>query len=176
MEIRKIRKLIDLLQSSDVSEIEIKEGEESVRLSRLQHQNGSPQQQVAPQQFIPNQQQAPDGAGSTVVQDPAQPQPPTQAPNTEKPQSENNTQQQPQGHEVRSPMVGTVYLSPSPDENSFVQVGQRVSAGDTLCLVEAMKMFNPIEADRAGIINACLVDNASPIEYDQPLFIISEEE
>ena len=76
------------------------------------------------------------------------------------------------GHELKSPMVGTVYLSPAPGSPEFVKVGQKVKAGDTLCLVEAMKMFNKIEADKAGTVSACLVENAQPVEYDQPLFVI----
>jgi len=146
MDIRKIRKLIELMEETGISEIEIKEGEESLRLTR--HQPGSP---------IDVQLARPTAAPlAPVVSAPP-------------PSAEKNI---PLGHSVRSPMVGTFYGASSPDAANFVKVGQSVSVGDTLCVIEAMKMFNEIEADRAGTITAILVTNGSPVEYDQPLFII----
>lgn len=145
MDIRKIRKLIELMEETGISEIEIKEGEESLRLTR--HQPGSP---------IDVQLARPASVSLAPVVAP----PPSSAENI------------PLGHSVRSPMVGTFYSASSPDAAPFVTVGQSVNVGDTLCVVEAMKMFNEIEADRAGTITAILVTNGSPVEYDQPLFII----
>lgn len=168
MEIKKIKKLIELIEKSDLSEIEIQEGEESVRLSRQnQTVTAAPQQQMAA---------APPPQHHVAVSEPAHHSEPQHHAPTAVTGSEtaNTEQQQAQGHEVRSPMVGTVYLAPSPGEKPFVEVGQSVSQGDTLCIVEAMKMFNPIEADRSGVISARLIENSSPVEYDQPLFIISE--
>lgn len=148
MDIRKIRKLIELLEETGISEIEIKEGEESLRLSR--HAIGglfqAPPVQAA--HVHPSVAHA-----STVAATP----PPVPVVS---------------GHRVRSPMVGTLYTASSPDLPPFVTVGQSVKVGDTLCVVEAMKMFNEIEADRAGVITAILVANGSPVEYDQPLFVI----
>ena len=143
MDIRKIRKLIELMEETGISEIEIKEGEESLRLTR--HQPDSP---------IDVQLAKPASISHAPVTTTAPPQSP------------------PLGHSVRSPMVGTLYSASSPDVAPFVVVGQSVNVGDTLCVIEAMKMFNEIEADRAGIITAILVANGSPVEYDQPLFII----
>ena len=143
MDIRKIRKLIELMEETGISEIEIKEGEESLRLTR--HQPGSP---------IDVQLARPASITQALVATP----PPAAS--------------LPLGHSVRSPMVGTLYSASSPDVAPFVTVGQSVNVGDTLCVIEAMKMFNEIEADRAGIITAILVANGSPVEYDQPLFII----
>ena len=150
MDIRKIKKLIELLEETGISEIEIKEGEESLLLSRYSQPMETPQiKYVSP----------------PSVSTPAASAPPaTIAPET--PQMSSS------GHALRSPMVGTLYTSPSPDAPSFVTVGKTVKVGDTLCIIEAMKMFNEIEADRAGTITAILVKNGDPIEYDQPLFII----
>lgn len=159
MDIRKIRKLIELLEETGISEIEIKEGEESLRLSRHSsapiegnrvHYVSSPTPPVQQSTSI-------NHAPSTIA---AQ----------EEPQAK--TTEYPTGHKVRSPMVGTMYTSPSPEAPPFVSIGQSVKAGDTLCIVEAMKMFNEIEADRSGKIVDILVSNGEPIEYDQPLFII----
>ncbi|MBL7479626.1 acetyl-CoA carboxylase biotin carboxyl carrier protein [Legionella bononiensis] len=156
MDIRKIRKLIELLEETGISEIEIKEGEESLRLSRHSSVTmESPQvRYVAP----PAQQQHIPGSAPT-------------APST------HHTESKPaaavsSGHKIRSPMVGTMYTSPSPETPPFVTLGQSVKVGDTLCIVEAMKMFNEIEADRAGKIVEILVNNGEPVEYDQALFII----
>jgi len=156
MDIRKIRKLIELLEETGISEIEIKEGEESLRLSR--HSNAASdaaQIRYVSTQPVPHHHQVPN---ETVA-----------APGTKDAQP---TEDFALGHKIRSPMVGTMYTSPSPDAPPFVTVGQSVKAGDTLCIVEAMKMFNEIEADRAGKIVAILIANGEPVEYDQPLFII----
>lgn len=158
MDIRKIKKLIELLEETGISEIEIKEGEESVRLSRHNYPMEAPVQQrfvaPAPQPLAAQPAVAPHAPGHAVETKPAV---------ATKP-----------GHKVRSPMVGTMYTSPSPDAPPFVTIGQTVKVGDTLCIVEAMKMFNEIEADRAGKVVDILVANGDPIEYDQPLFIIEE--
>lgn len=154
MDIRKIRKLIELLEETGISEIEVKEGEESLRLSRHFPAYHHPMDttHIRP--------------ATTVVHTPASLQ--VAAPAT--PAVGNETKIS--GHQVRSPMVGTLYTAPSPDASPFVSVGQTVGVGDTLCIIEAMKMFNEIEADRAGVITAILVTNGSPVEYDQPLFVI----
>ncbi|VEG92183.1 acetyl-CoA carboxylase biotin carboxyl carrier protein [Legionella spiritensis] len=154
MDIRKIKKLIELLDETGISEIEIKEGEESVRLSRHASYTmdaHSPMRHAPAPVYhhTPNTPAAPPAAA-------------------EKPAEEANT-----GHKVRSPMVGTMYTSPSPEAPPFVTVGQSVKVGDTLCIVEAMKMFNEIEADKAGKIIEILVANGDPVEYDQPLFVIA---
>lgn len=153
MDIRKIKKLIELLEETGISEIEIKEGEESVRLSR--HYT----------------MEAP--AQTRYITAPQIPQFATAAPTTVEPELKPAAAGK-SGHRVRSPMVGTMYISPSPDASPFVTIGQMVKVGDTLCIVEAMKMFNEIESDRAGKIVDILVANGDPIEYDQPLFIIEE--
>jgi len=145
MDIRKVKKLIELLEQSDVSEIEIREGEESVRISR-NHAVGEPVR-VAP---APAQVQVPGPA----------------------PQEESAPPAQPEGHTITSPMVGTFYRAPSPSSNTFVEVGQQVEAGDTLCIIEAMKMLNQIESDVTGTVAAILVENGQPVEYGEPLFII----
>ncbi|TKB43969.1 acetyl-CoA carboxylase biotin carboxyl carrier protein [Thalassotalea mangrovi] len=147
MDIRKIKKLIELVEESGISELEISEGEESVRISRA----SSVAAPVAPQAFV-----APAAA-------PAAPAPAAES----APASAEIT-----GHVVRSPMVGTFYSSPSPDAPAFVEVGQHVNAGDTLCIVEAMKMMNQIEADKSGVIKQILAQNEDTIEFDQPLFVI----
>ena len=148
MDIRKIKKLIELLDETGISEIEIKEGEESLRLSRYHHT-------VEPPRPMPIQ------TVTTVTPSPVNVVAPEYKP------AEASS-----AHKVRSPMVGTMYSSASPDAAPFVTVGQSVKVGDTLCIIEAMKMFNEIEADRAGTISAVLVANGDPVEYDQPLFII----
>ncbi|WP_267257119.1 acetyl-CoA carboxylase biotin carboxyl carrier protein [Coxiella endosymbiont of Ornithodoros maritimus] len=153
MDIRKIKKLIELINETGVGEIEVKSGEESVRINRF------PTQTIAPMvpSFVP--------ASETTFQKPAV---------AEKiPLKET---EEPAGHLVKSPMVGTVYLAPTPGAKPFAKVGQRISVGDTICLIEAMKMFNKIEADKSGVISACLVENEQPVEFDQPLFIIESNE
>lgn len=153
MDMRKIKKLIELIQSTGVAEIEIKEGEESVRITR-EVKNANPM-------YISTPASTPVQA-THATEAPAPSAPP---PSTGKPEvSEKNI--------IKAPMVGTVYLSSTPGAKHFVEVGQQVKVGDVICLIEAMKMFNQIEADRAGTISARLVDNGTPVEFDQPLFII----
>ena len=152
MDIRKVKKLIELIEESGVAEIEIKEGEESVRISR--QSQTSPAMMAAPAAFAPPP--APTAAPAAVMEAPAA-----------EPAAEAI-----EGHAIKSPMVGTFYRAPSPGATAFVEVGQNVSAGDTLCIIEAMKLLNQIEADKAGTIKAILVENGQPVEYDQPLFII----
>lgn len=159
MDLRKIKKLIDLLESSDLSELEIKEGEETVRLSR------TPQGMAAPQPVA-----APPQAAAPAPAPPAQPPAAASAPADKTDDTAGDT---PDGHVVKAPMVGTFYAASSPDAEPFVKVGQKVSAGDTLGVIEAMKMFNQIEADKAGTIAAILVENGEALEFDQPMFVIS---
>lgn len=155
MEIRKIRKLIELIKTSGISEIEVKEGEESVRIACYP---ASP----TPTAF-PITPPTPE-----LTSQPSQPKATTNS------TAEDNVQEL-TGHVVRSPMVGTVYLSPSPGAKPFIEIGQHVKAGDTLCLIEAMKMFNPIEVDISGVITARLVQDSQPVEFDQPLFTIQAD-
>lgn len=152
MDIRKIKKLIELLEESGVAEIEIKEGEESVRISRS---TAGPAVMMA----------APPFAQAAVAPSPAPEQTQAAAPR----EAESNV---PSGHVVNSPMVGTFYRAPSPGAKAFVDVGQSVSIGDTLCIIEAMKMMNQIEADKDGVVKAILVENGQPVEYGEPLFVI----
>jgi acetyl-CoA carboxylase biotin carboxyl carrier protein len=143
MDIRKVKKLIELLEESDINEIEIKEGEESVRISR----GAAPvMTAVAP---------APIAVAAAA---PAAAPPPVAAPVAT--------------NAILSPMVGTFYRSPSPSAPKFIEVGQSVKVGDTICIVEAMKMMNQIEADRAGVVEAILVEDGQPVEFDQPLVTI----
>ena len=155
MDLRKIKKLIDLLEESNLAEIEIKEGEESVRLARAPKggyiaATPAPLAVAAPAPVMP--MSSPTEASTGGSAKPA-----------------NSL---PDGHVVRAPMVGTFYSSPSPDKPAFVREGQSVKAGDTLGIIEAMKMFNPIEADVGGTIVAILCENGQPVEFDQPLFVI----
>lgn len=152
MDIRKIKKLIELVEESGISELEISEGEESVRISRAPAAGSMPMMQ-------PYYAAAPAQAAAPVAAAPAA------APAAEAPAAIS-------GHIVRSPMVGTFYRTPSPDAKSFVEVGQKVNAGDPLCIVEAMKMMNQIEADKAGVVKAILLENGQPVEFDEPLVII----
>ncbi|HEY0660196.1 MAG TPA: acetyl-CoA carboxylase biotin carboxyl carrier protein [Lysobacter sp.] len=155
MDLRKIKKLIDLLEESNLAEIEIKEGEESVRLARTPkgvQVAAAPIMHAAPAPAPVMPMHGPTEAASGGSPKPAADLPP--------------------GHIVRAPMVGTFYASPSPDKPAFVAVGQAVKAGDTLGIIEAMKMFNPIEADVAGTVLKVMVENGQPIEFDQPLFVI----
>ncbi len=149
MDIRKIKKLIELIEESDIAEIEISEGEESVRISRYSSTAPAPAAVAAP---IPAIAAAPLATSATTSPEPAL--------------------ETPSGHAVKSPMVGTFYRSASPGAPAFVEIGQSVSEGETLCIIEAMKILNQIEADKSGTIKQILVDNAEPVEYDQPLFII----
>ncbi|GAA5132526.1 acetyl-CoA carboxylase biotin carboxyl carrier protein [Thalassotalea piscium] len=147
MDIRKIKKLIELVEESGINELEISEGEESVRISR----GGSMVSAPMMQQYA----QAPAPAVAAPAAAPVEAAPAAIT-----------------GHIVRSPMVGTYYSAGSPDSPAFVEVGQHVHVGDTLCIVEAMKMMNQIEADKSGVIKEILADNEDAIEFDQPLFII----
>ncbi|AYN28660.1 MULTISPECIES: acetyl-CoA carboxylase biotin carboxyl carrier protein [Buttiauxella] len=156
MDIRKIKKLIELVEESGISELEISEGEESVRISRAPANTGYPMMQQA--YAAPMYQPQPQPGLSNVVAPAA----PAEAP----------AAAEISGHIVRSPMVGTFYRTPSPDAKSFVEVGQKVNVGDTLCIVEAMKMMNQIEADKAGVVKAILVENGQPVEFDEPLVVI----
>ena len=153
MDLRKLKKLIDLVEESGIAELELTEGEEKVRISR-QPAGGQPQ-------FVPYMQQpmmhAPAATSAAIA--PVADNPAPAAPVIE-------------GHVVKSPMVGTFYRAPSPDAKSFVDIGSSVSAGDTLCIIEAMKLLNEIEADHSGVIKAILVENGQPVEYGEPLFII----
>jgi acetyl-CoA carboxylase biotin carboxyl carrier protein len=146
MDLRKLKKLIDLVQESGISELEISEGEERVRISRGPLASQPAFAPVAP---------APMAAAPVPA-----------VPVADSPKAE------PEGHSLKSPMVGTFYRSPAPGAKVFVELGQSVSVGDTVCIVEAMKLLNEIEADAAGTIKAILVENGQPVEYGQPLFII----
>ena len=148
MDLRKLKTLIELVESSGIAELEISEGEERVRITRtptatMQQVHAAPQQMAAtaPQQ-------------AAVAAEPVKP-------------------AVPEGHVVKSPMVGSFYRCPSPGAKAFVEVGQSVNAGDTLCIIEAMKLLNEIEADHSGIIKAILVESGQAVEYGQPLFIIA---
>ncbi|MCB4810141.1 acetyl-CoA carboxylase biotin carboxyl carrier protein [Methylovorus menthalis] len=149
MDLRKLKKLIDLVEESGISELELTEGEEKVRISR-NLPNAHAGMQFAPQyiQAAP----APQAAAPAVAEAAA-------APVIE-------------GHVVKSPMVGTFYRSPSPDSKPFVEIGSSITAGSTLCIIEAMKLLNEIEADHTGVVKAILVENGQPVEYGEPLFII----
>lgn len=149
MDIRKVKKLIELLEESGIAEIEIHEGEESVRISR-QSTTAAPYMtmQAAPMA-------APPIAAAPLATETAEPESTIIS-----------------GHQVKSPMVGSFYRAPSPGAKAFVEIGDRVNVGDTLCIIEAMKILNQIEADKAGVIADILVENGQPVEYDEPLFII----
>lgn len=149
MDIRKVKKLIELLEESGIAELEIREGEESVRISRYGQ---------SPAPVMMQAHAAPAVAAASVT-------PPSVAPAPE-------AAAVAPGHAVTSPMVGTFYRSPSPGSKAFVEVGQRVNVGDTLCIIEAMKMLNQIESDKAGVVTAILVENGEPVEYGEPLFVI----
>ncbi|MDR0673685.1 MAG: acetyl-CoA carboxylase biotin carboxyl carrier protein [Zoogloeaceae bacterium] len=152
MDLRKLKKLIDLVQESGISELEVTEGEEKVRIAKFAPAGALPAQY--PQYSLPVALPvAAAGASSGVDTDDAQ-------------------DDAPEGHVVKSPMVGTFYRSPSPGANAFVEAGQSVRQGDTLCIIEAMKLLNEIEADASGVIKAILVENGQPVEFGEPLFII----
>jgi len=154
MDIRKVKKLIELLEESNVHEIEIKEGEESVRISR-----GAQIVHAAPQLAAP--------LAAAPVAPAAAPQPAAAAPASPAPAPANNE------NSVKSPMVGTFYRSPAPGEDPFVTVGKTVNKGDVVCIIEAMKMMNQIEADRSGVVEAILAEDGQPVEFDQALIAIS---
>ncbi len=153
MDLRKLKKLIDLVQESGIGELEITEGEEKVRISRA-GPAGPVVMASQPMQMMP--------AG--IATGPAAGTAPTD--------SAPAAAAEPAGHTLKSPMVGTFYRSPSPGAPSFVEVGQSVSKGQTLCIIEAMKLLNEIESDKAGVVKAILVENGQPVEYGQPLFVI----
>jgi acetyl-CoA carboxylase biotin carboxyl carrier protein len=153
MDIRKVKKLIELLEASNIAEIEIHEGEESVRISRHGTQ--------APAMYLP-QMMAPPAQGQIPTAAAA---PAATAPSADDEELEANL--------VRSPMVGTFYRAPAPGTKSFVEEGQVVKAGDTLCIIEAMKILNQIECEKPGTVKRILVDNGQPVEYSQPMFIIA---
>lgn len=161
MDIRKIKKLIELLEETSITEIEIKEGDQLLRLSRQHSQTGvmTPFHHYTQPSMMPQHEQA-----KTI---------PTTA-HLLSLEPEIPTSSATPGHRVKSPMVGTLYTSSSPDAPPFVTVGQKVKVGDTMCIIEAMKMFNEIEADRSGTLVEILVSNGEPVEYDQPLFVIQE--
>ncbi len=152
MDLRKVKKLIDLVQESGIAELEITEGEERVRISRGGQMPAGPTYVAMPQSMPAAPAAAPAPAAAAPAAAPA-------AAAVE-------------GHVVKSPMVGTFYRAASPGAKAFVEVGDRVNAGDTLCIIEAMKLLNEIEADKAGVIKAILVENGQPVEFGQPLFII----
>lgn len=149
MDVRKIKKLIELVEESGIMELEISEGEETIRINRGV---SSIQPITAP---IMSSAQSPILTVPTAI-----------------PENANHSAHHITGHQVRSPMVGTFYRSPSPDAPPFVEVGSSVKVGDTLCIVEAMKMMNRIEADKAGVIKAILVEDSDAVEFDEPLFLI----
>ncbi len=149
MDLRKLKKLIDLVQESGISELEVTEGEEKVRIAKHYGAVAAPQQYYA---APPPLQTGGAPAVSSVNLD--------------------DEDDMPEGHVVKSPMVGTFYRSPSPGAESFVQIGQTVKQGDTLCIIEAMKLLNEIEADASGVIKAILLDNGEPVEFGEPLFVI----
>ena len=156
MDLRKLKKLIDLVEESGISELELTEDGEKVRISRNFTSNGPGNNSGAPYQNYANyapMQYAPAAQAAAVVE--------VAAPVVD------------EGHAVKSPMVGTFYRSPSPDAKSFVEVGDTVAVGDTLCIIEAMKLLNEIESDKAGVIKKILLDNGVAVEYGEPLFIIA---
>ncbi len=157
MDLRKLKKLIDLVQESGIGEIEITEGEEKVRICR-QAPGGAPVIMAAPgMQPMPYAAPAASGAAAGLASTtPAAPAAPPE----------------PKGHQLKSPMVGTFYRAPSPGAPPFVEVGQQVTKGQTLCIIEAMKLLNEIESDASGTVKAILVENGQPVEYGQPLFTI----
>lgn len=149
MDIRKVKKLIELLEESGIAEIEINEGEESVRISRY----GSSPAPAAPVQYAAAPVAAPIAAAAPAA-------------------DESSDSAIPSGHAVKSPMVGTYYSAASPGAKNFVNVGDTVAEGDTVCIIEAMKILNQIEADKSGVVKAILLENGQPVEFGQPLVII----
>ena len=148
MDIRKVKKLIELLEESGIAELEIREGEESVRISRQSTVSAAPVVAAPPP--------APIAAAAQAAA----------------PAAQSSAEPEISGHAIKSPMVGTFYRSPSPGAKSFVEVGQTVQVGDTLCIIEAMKLLNQIESDKSGVVKSILIENEHPVEYGQVLFII----
>ncbi len=155
MDLRKLKKLIDLVQESGIAELEITEGEEKVRINRV----GSPGHPGMMHPGMINMQMQPTPTAPAPVAT-------SLAPAAAAAPSE------PEGHIVKSPMVGTFYRSSAPGSQAFVEIGQNIIAGETLCIIEAMKLLNEIEADQSGVVKKVLVENGQPVEYGQPLFII----
>ncbi len=153
MDLRKLKKLIDLVEESGIAELEVTEGEEKVRITRVTNIAPTYIQQAPAMQY--------QAAGAPAAMAPAA-----------APAAAAETSSVPEGHAVKSPMVGTFYRSPSPEAASFVEVGQTVNVGDTLCIIEAMKLLNEIESDKAGVVKAILIESGQPVEYGEPLFII----
>ncbi len=151
MDLRKLKKLIDLVQESGISELEVTEGEERVRIAKHYGAVAAPLQHYAVPAAPPVAGAAPAGTSSVNLDD---------------------EDELPEGHVVKSPMVGTFYRSPSPGAEAFVQIGQSVKEGETLCIIEAMKLLNEIEADASGVVKAILRDNGEPVEFGEPLFVI----
>jgi len=154
MDLRKIKKLIDLLEESNLAELEIKEGEEVVRLSRVPKNAAPAPAPAAPAAAVPVAAAPVAVPAAAAVETPA-------------------VDALPAGHVVKAPMVGTFYASATPGTPAFVKVGQQVAAGETLGIIEAMKMFNQIEADVAGTVKAILIENGQPVEFDEPMFVIA---
>lgn len=154
MDIRKLRALIDLVQESGIAELEITEGEEKVRIARTLPAGAT----VVPQQVMLPPSAPPQAPAAAVV--------------VEEPPAKRETPPETRGHVVRAPMVGTFYRSPSPEAPPFVNVGDKVKANQTLCIIEAMKMLNQIEADVAGVVSEIVAQNEQAVQFDQPLFVI----
>ena len=161
MDLRSIRKLLEIVQSHDIAEIEIKEGDTNIRITK---QKEPVVMQAPAQQVVQAAAPAPTPA-------PAAPAPATDSAST--PAAEPAAEES--GFVVKSPMVGTFYAAPAPGADPFVQVGDRVNVGDTLCIIEAMKIMNPIEAEVSGTVKKILVQNAEPVEFGQPLFVIEQD-
>ncbi len=156
MDLRKLKKLIDLVEESGIAELEVTEGEEKVRITRVNNNAPTYIQQASPMQY-----QFPNGMPPAPAL--------TAAPAAPAAEAASGL---PEGHVVKSPMVGTFYRSPSPGATAFVEIGQTVNVGDTLCIIEAMKLLNEIEADKSGVVKAILIETGQPVEYGEPLFVI----
>lgn len=155
MDLRKLKKLIDLVQESGIAELEVTEGEEKVRITRV---NAATAPVFAPQQYMNSPVAVPALAPA--------------APAVVESSVASNGVAEPEGHVVKSPMVGTFYRAANPGAKPFIEIGQNVSEGATLCIIEAMKLLNEIESDKTGVVKAILVENGQPVEYGQPLFVI----
>lgn len=154
MDIRKLKKLIELVEDSGIAELEITEGEESVRIGRYPPAGSQPS--AAPPAYMAAPQPAPAAGPAPAADAPAS----------------GGGESVPEDHIIRSPMVGTFYRAPAPDAKAFVDVGDSVGPTDTVCIIEAMKMLNQIEAETSGTVSEILVENGQPVEYDQPLFVV----
>ncbi|MDH4175846.1 MAG: acetyl-CoA carboxylase biotin carboxyl carrier protein [Betaproteobacteria bacterium] len=150
MDLRKLKKLIDLVQESGIAELEITEGEEKVKIVKGGEATVTPITPAVPSAPAPGAAPTPSAAPAAPPEEPVQ-----------------------EGHVLKAPMVGTFYRSASPESKAFVEVGQNIKAGETVCIIEAMKLMNEIEADATGVIKAILVENGQPVEFGQPLFIIA---